>query len=237
VSIEPRRVEIVGVAGTGKSTLARALAGRYPVSTIADFVHTRSPAHWRYVAHGAPGTLALLARTTRRRPVLSWDEVKLVLYVSEWSRYLDARDEHRSGITLLDQGPLFALACLLWGGNPATEQPRFRAWVAKWAERWSRELDLVVWLEASDDALLERINVRGQRHEAKGKSTDAAVELLEGHRAAYRRVLEEIDRHGHPAVHHVDTTARTPDEVADEVGALLEESEWLTDRGRVLNVG
>ena len=237
MSNECRRVEIVGVAGTGKSTLALSLAGHDPAFRIADFLHTRSPAHWPYVVHGAPRVLALLAATVRERPLPSWDEVKLVLYVSEWSRYLAARKEHRSGITVLDQGPLFAMACLVWGGKPLTERPTFGRWLAGMAARWSDELDLIVWLDASDDVLVGRINDREQRHEAKGAATTAALELLRRHRDAYGRVLDEVERPGGPPVRRVNTSTRSPAEVTDEVLGALEEMEWLTDRRRVLNVG
>lgn len=229
-------MEIIGVAGTGKSTLARALVDRDQGCRIADFLHTRSAAHWRYVAHGAPRVLGLLAATVRARPAPSWDEVKLLVYVSEWSRYLAARPEHRSGVVVLDQGPLFALACLLWGGNPATEHPRFRSWVTESVAQWSAELGLIVWLDASDEVLLERIDDRAQRHEAKGRGRDDALGILRRHRAAYDLVVDEISRLGHPPVRRLDTSTAPPEEIAAEVRRIFDEMKWLTNRGRVSNV-
>ena len=237
MSKEPRRVEIVGVAGTGKSTLTRALVEGCPACHGADSLHTRLPAHWRYVAHGIPRVLPLLTRTAGRRPVLSWDEVKFLVYVSEWSRYLDSRPEHRSGITVLDQGPLFALARLLWGGKPATAGPTFRAWLEQMVAHWSRELDLVVWLDAPDNVLVARINHRRQGHEAKGREDEDALALLERHRNAYGRVLDEVSRLGRLPVRRLDSATRSPAELVDELVRIFEEMKWLTDRGRVLNVG
>lgn len=224
------RVEIVGLAGTGKSTLARSLADRHTACHAADFLHVRSPGHWRYVVHSVPRVVPLLAKTARPRPALSWDEVKLIIYVSEWSRYLRARRESGDGIAVLDQGPLFALACLLWGGKPATRSPRFLAWVAEMVAHWSSELGLIVWLDATDDVLLGRINDRVQRHEAKDKATGDALELLRRHRDAYRQVFGEIARLGRPQVCRIDTSARQPEQIAAEVGRLLEELGWLTDQ-------
>jgi thymidylate kinase len=236
VSTEPRRVEIVGVAGTGKSTLMRALVERYPACHGADTLHTRLPGHWRYVVHSLPVVVPLFAKTVRFRSALSWDEVKYVVYVSEWSRYLDVRPEHHLGITVLDQGPLFGLARLLWERKPATRSPWFRAWVRQMVARWSTRLDLVVWLDAPDDVLVERIDEREQGHEAKGRATDDALELLARHRDAYDRVLDEVSRLGLPPVHRLETSTRPPADLAAELGGIFEDRKWLTDRGRVLNV-
>jgi hypothetical protein len=71
-------MEIVGVAGSGKSTLTRALRSDYGCR-IADSLHTRLPAHWQYVAHGLPGLAPLVVASARDRPLLSWDELKFVL--------------------------------------------------------------------------------------------------------------------------------------------------------------
>lgn len=235
MSIQPRRVEIVGVAGTGKSTLTRALTERYPTCLVADSLHTRKPAHWQYVAHSLPHVAPLLVRAAPRRPGLSWDEVKFLVYVTEWGRYLDAR-AGPSSITVLDQGPLFALACLLWGQKPATGRAWFRYWVERMASTWSRQLGLVVWLDAPDDVLVTRINDREQRHDAKGRSTEDALVLLSRHREAYRVVLDEVSRLGRPSVRRLDTSSSSPAELVDELGRVFEEAGWLTGRGRVLNV-
>lgn len=236
MSIPPRRLEILGVAGTGKSTLACALADDVPTCRVADSLHTRLPAHWPYVAHGLPRVLPLLLRTGRRRPVLSWEEVKYVLYVAEWSRFLNARPEHRAGLTVLDQGPLFGLARLLWGGKPATRSPQFQRWLARMVAHWSEELDLVVWLDASEDVLVERINFREQRHEAKGQVRERALELLQRHRDAYGRVLDEVQRVGRLPIRRLDTSTTSPQELALQLGRVLEETERLTDRVGILNV-
>jgi adenylate kinase family enzyme len=231
-----RRIEIVGVAGTGKSTLARALVERRPECRLADTLHTRVPAHWPYVAHGLPRALALWASSLRSRPALSWDEVKFLLYVSEWNRYLRDRREHRLGIVVLDQGPVFALARLLWSEKPVTTRPGFQAWVREMVERWSDELDLMVWLDAPNRVLLERINWREQRHDAKHRSTEEALELLDSHHRAYRRLHDLLAELARPPVLRFDTSARSPDALVDELERFLTDEQWLTDRSPALNV-
>jgi shikimate kinase len=217
VSARAQRIEIVGVAGSGKTTLARTLVQRYPGFRVADILHTRVPAHWPYVAHGLPRLLPLLAGSARHRPTLSWDEVKFVLYISEWHRFLRARPEYRSGVTVLDQGPIFALACLLWGRKPITRRASFQAWLDEMVERWSLELDAIVRLEAPKEVLLERIDHREQRHEAKGKPALEGLELILRHRQAYAELDASIARLGGPRLLRFDTSTMSPLEIADEL--------------------
>jgi adenylate kinase family enzyme len=233
------RIEIVGVAGAGKSTLTRALQGRYAGCRVADSLHTRMPAHWPYVAHSVPRVLPLVARSVLDRPALSWDELKFVVYVSEWDRFLRARPEHRSAVTVLDQGPIFALARLLWGKKPLTRTRPFEAWLNRMVERWSVELDAIVWLVAPDEALLERINHREQRHEARGKPAPEGLELIELHREAYARLLELVTGLGRPRVLRFDTSTMRPAEIAGELVEFFEErqAQRLTEASTGLNVG
>lgn len=221
VSPESRTIEIVGVAGSGKSTLSKVLTGRYPSCQLADSLHTRLPAHWPYVAGAAPRVLPLLGAALRAgRPVPSWEEVKFALYLSGWSRYL--REKHPSGVVLLDQGPLFAIARLLWGDKPVTRDPRFRGWMEAMAMHWSAELDAVVWLTAPDAVLVQRIDHRPQGHEAKGQPAERALRLVESHRRAYGHVLGVIESIGRPPVRHYDTSTASPSAIADDLGELFE---------------
>jgi hypothetical protein len=238
VSSRARRIEIVGVAGAGKSTLTRTLCAQYPACTVADSLHTRVPAHWPYVVHSMPRVLPHVARSAWNRPALSWDEVKFVIYVSEWGRFLRDRPEDRSGVTILDQGPIFALARLLWGKKPVTAGKPFETWLGRMVERWSVELDAIVWLVAADETLLERINDREQRHEAKGKPVPEGLELIELHREAYGRLFELVSGLGRPRVLRFDTSTMRPAEIAGELADLFGEqpAQQLTEGSEGRNV-
>jgi AAA domain len=213
---ESRIVEVVGVAGSGKSTLARVLRTSYGWQ-VADSLHTRTRAHWPYVAHGLPGLLPLVAASARERPLLSWDELKLIVYVAEWHRFLRAKGPRWSKTVVLDQGPIFGLACLLWGRKPSTRSERFEEWLRRMVERWSLELYAIVLLEAPDETLLARIDGRERYHEAKGLPVDAGLEVVARHRAAYARVLSLSESLGGPRVLHYDTSARSTAEIAAEL--------------------
>jgi hypothetical protein len=214
-----RRIELVGVAGTGKSTLARALVARHRDWRIAESIHARDPSHLPYFVHSTPGLVRLLGHALRP-PSPSWEEVKLYVYASEWHRYLDSHPEHGSTVTLLDQGPLFALARLLWGGSAATRSAWFRTWKREAAARWAHELDGVVELIAPDPVLLERINEREKPHAAKGKSAREAMKILASHRCALTEVLGDVGDGASIRRLRFDTSKRSLDEIANVSSTL-----------------
>ncbi|MGH3135634.1 MAG: hypothetical protein ACRDPV_03965 [Gaiellaceae bacterium] len=232
MSRDSQIIEIVGVAGSGKSTLTRELRAEYDCE-VADSLHTRSLAHWPYVAHGIPGLVPLVAASAQHGPLLSWDELKFVLYVAEWHRFL--RD--RPGVpraVLLDQGPIFGLACLLWGRKPFTRSAPFESWLRRMVERWSLELDAIVVLDAADEILLARINARKQSHDAKGAPVGRGLELIERHRDAYARVLSLSEALGRPRLLRYDTATMPPAEIAAELADVLELSRWATRGERAM---
>lgn len=231
--MECQKIEIVGVAGTGKSTLARTLADRDAGNRIADSLHTRTSAHWAYVAHSVPRVLPLVARSARVRPAFDWEETKFIVYVTEWRRFLrrDCRDD--SGLVVLDQGPIFALARLLWGRKPVTATREFERWLDEQIAGWSVDLDGIAWLVAPEDVLLERINVREQDHEAKGRSTHEGLDVLQAHQSAYKVLFERLEALGRPPVFTFDTHVLSPDRIAEEIeGALGRRASERTVKAR-----
>ncbi|MGH3066655.1 MAG: hypothetical protein ACRDOF_10200 [Gaiellaceae bacterium] len=225
-------IEIVGVAGAGKSTLARLLRSEHGCE-IADSLHTRLPAHWPYVLHGLPGLAPLVAESARNRPLLSWDELKFVLYVAEWHRYLRyERDGRTSGTVVLDQGPVFALACLIWGRKPVTQSSRYETWQRRMVERWALELDAIVLLDAPDETLLSRIDSRTQKHDVKGARRAQGLELVERHRRAYGQVLGQLEEFGRPRLLRYDTATMPAAAIAADLAETLAAGATQPKEGR-----
>ncbi len=214
-------VEIVGVAGSGKSTLTDALAGHGADWRVADSLHTRAPAHWPYVLRALPSAARVARLGVREGPALTWDELKFVMYVTEWERFLRTHEIFGRGCTILDQGPVFALARLLWTEKPVTLTRRFEVWVEEMLERWSRSLTAILWLDAPADVLIGRINGRSQPHEAKGVAASTAADVVRRHRAAYDRLFDVLGRLGRPPVLSFDTSVVPVSAIADAVAAFI----------------
>jgi hypothetical protein len=153
---------------------------------------------------------------------MSWREVKLVIYVSEWLRYLSIRCEPGQSMWVLDQGPIYALGRLEAVGKPFTTSAAYRRWHQRMVEAWSGKLSRIVFLDAPDPVLVKRIGGRSQDHETKGQSPDVSYEFLGRHRRAFNRTVIAVELAGGPEAQRIDTGAASPGQVEAEVAARLE---------------
>jgi hypothetical protein len=210
-------VEIAGVAGAGKSTLVALLRRRDPRVRRAEFIGARSPRHAFRVLHALPGLVPILLRNAAMPPRLSWADVKLLAYVAEWDRVLGGSP----GVTLLDQGPIYALVRLKARGRGVTRTAAFGRWWDAQLVRWASRISLVVLLDAGDDMLLERIDGRPQVHRAKGAPAAVGSEFLGRYRRLFEETLDRIAGPGGPRVVRFDTTSAPAERVAAEVAPML----------------
>lgn len=214
--------EIAGVAGSGKSTLANALSSDRSQGTLDGPLQLRNIRHLAYVAHSLPRLSRLLPGWIRgRRP--SWTELKLVIYVMEWSRWLDRRPEFRTSVTYIDQGPVYALARLGHADPPLPGTQVGDAWWSAVVGQWAECLDAVIWTDAPNDVLWNRVSTRTQHHEIKGRSKAEGLAFIDCYRTSYEVVLSALEQRGGPVVFRYDTGSwSTEDIVSDLVKKLAD---------------
>ena len=188
--------------------------------TTGGFIHTRLPSHLLRVARAIPRLLPILA-SDRRSPRMSWPEFKLLVYVTQWRTVLRREMRRRGGVTVLDQGPIYALVRLKVEGKPFTTTPAFDAWWEDMLRLWVGELSAIVWLDASDDVLWRRINRRSQLHKTKGEGVEEGHRFLDTYRRSFDGVLGRIEAWGAPEVLRLDTEEATADQLATELRPLL----------------
>lgn len=217
----PLLVEITGVAGAGKSTLTRLVAEEVPRSTVAEFIHTRKPEHLGYLAHSFPRLLPILGSNLVATPRLSWADFKLLVYVSEWHRFLDRRRDDPHDVTLFDQGPIYALVRLKAQARGVTRAASFGRWWNTELERWAGELAELIYLDAPDEVLWTRINGRAQPHRTKGGSQEVGREFITRYRELFEEVLTRLDVPGGPEIVRYDTSATSGEGLVAEVVPLL----------------
>lgn len=214
-----RKVEILGVAGAGKSTVARMLSQGSGFET-ATFIHTRRPSHLFQVVRSIPRLLPIIVGGITRRPRISWPELKLLVYVTRWRRFL-RRHGHSGAVSVFDQGPLYALVRLKAEGKPFTRSRAFETWREGMLEGWSSELDMVIWLDAPDQVLWGRINDRPQGHKKKGQEPEVGHRFIADYRRSFEDVLQSMDELGGPEVLRFDTGAATPEQITETIRPLL----------------
>ena len=216
-----RKVEILGIAGAGKSTLAALLTGDAGFEK-APFIHTRRPSHLVHVVRGTPRLLPILISGLTRSPRISWPEFKLLVYVTRW-RLLLGRRTAPGAILLFDQGPVYALVRLRAEGKPFTTRRPFGRWSEEMLRSWASELTTLVFLDASDPVLLSRINERPQDHKAKGEAAREGLRFIARYRRTFEDVIRKVEELGGPRVLRFDTSVATATQTAEKVKPLLEE--------------
>lgn len=215
-----RKVEILGVAGAGKSTVVR-LLGERPGFSKAEFIHTRKPSHLLQVARGLPRLMPILLGGIRRRPRISWPEFKLLVYATRWPLFLGRRMPAPGTVLLFDQGPLYALVRLQAEGKPFSTRSAFESWREEILERWASELHAVVWLDAPDPVLWSRINERSQGHRTKGEEAEAGHSFIARYRRSFDGLLRRMEELGGPEILRFDTSTATAEQIVETVRPLL----------------
>ncbi len=186
----PLVVELVGPPGAGKSAVARLLAARDP-GVRAGLGVDAVPR--RLLAAGAVdvlGTLAGLARDRRGPP--PWPESRQAIRLAALHRFVGNGGGAGARLLLLEDGPVLVLSWLAVFRPASASQPAFRAWRARAVRDWAATLGAVVYLDAADAVLAERIRGRAKPHPVKAADDRAIADFVGAFRAAFQRVIPEV---------------------------------------------
>lgn len=199
----PLLVELIGLAGAGKTTLVRALVQRLPGARAGLRLHRMCdlPAVALAAGRVAP---AFLADTLRGSGTAAHDarySLRLLAHRSPARRALRGAGQ----VVLVDEGPVYMLTRLVAFGSVSRDGSGFHGQWERNLAWWRNRLDAIVWLDAPNDVLAARIRRRAKHHRAKATSDDALTEFLARYRAAYSAVVERITVSGGPQVIQLDS--------------------------------
>jgi hypothetical protein len=204
----PRIVELVGPPGAGKSTIFTAIEERD--AGIARPPLLRKTESLLFVQLGR----VVATLVGHRVMPHGLGPVREMLYVQALPEII-GRASPASAV-VFDQGPVFSLT------RPSLTDERLADWHETWFDAWAPLLDLVVWLDAPDAVLIERINSRPKWHGLKGGDAVAARAKLLKDREVYERALADLEsRERHPRILRFDTARTLPADVAGEIVAAL----------------
>jgi hypothetical protein len=202
----PLLVELLGAPGAGKSTVFEGLIGRE--ERIRPRPILRRGPDGLLLARNVVAVLAMLARRRALDRTWTWEQLVMMAYLQAVPRVLS----RQTGIVVFDQGPIYCLT------RPRLLDERLHPWWQRTFDTWRSLLDAVVWLEAPDAVLLDRINERSKLHRLKGSDDEAAFEALKEARRAHQDAIARLDgRDGAPAILRFDTSRRSAEEIVDEV--------------------
>jgi len=214
----PRVVELVGPAGAGKTTLARALPGLVP-DVRAGLTLWGLPRP--LLLAGALAVMPAVAAAARGRP-LRGAAVRQMIRLGALRHALERAAAGGARLIVLDEGPVFALSWLEVF-HARDDDPAWRQWRRRALQEWGGRLDVVVRLDAADSVLAHRIRTRAKPHPLK-QSPDAEIfHFLACFRRAFDQVIGELAGFGHLRVLELDPGGDPPGGRAARLRDALEE--------------
>jgi shikimate kinase len=216
----PLVIELVGPAGTGKTTLLRALAARdtsiragVRVDRLRDL-----PLVLRYSVRLAPVVLGGLGRSVRLAGAAAMHLVRLDTLLAIVSR----ADPGTAHAVVLDEGPTFILTRLAAFHDRRAGGAFFDSAWERGLRRTASVLDAIVWLDAPNAVLARRIRDRAKPHRFKSASDSELWHFLDHYRDTYSRIVDRVAATGATRVLRLDTSRQSADRLVREIAGVIE---------------
>ncbi len=188
--VDSKIIEIIGVAGTGKTTITRTLIQNNKDYLIEELPPVRSIKLFPFFVFNFVRTVPLIINLQNQMDrSFSSREITWLVILNSWQKILKTR---KKKVVFVDQGPIFLIASLI-GLDPeiSDKSLNYESWKPL-LKRWANQLDAIIYLDADDSDLIQRINQREKEHLVKGKSSDQIQKFLAHNRGLYNTLLEIV---------------------------------------------
>jgi hypothetical protein len=212
-------MEMLGLCGAGKSSLYRQLKQGNPR------IHKLPPPPKYYYLLCLPKLtllwLPLYLVRYRKTRWFSLQEIRLMLYLEAWLPYLKKQSIKHDQIIVLDPGSIYWLSALLEFGPEITRDPWFRSWWNIMYRRWMNALDIIIWLDAPDELLYDRVIRRDEYHEVKNISKDEAIASFGRYRSWYQKIVKQMTSQRDIQLISYTTDKISTNQMAEEILAKI----------------
>ncbi len=216
----PLVVEIIGPAGAGKTTLLRALSQRH--NKIQTDIRLSKIRKIPFFISNTFSLLPTFLRQYRHSRWFNWRETRSMVYLKAGLHVLGHQKSNNNRVTILDHGPIYRLAFLRELGPEITTSQLYTRWWTSLLNQWIATLDIVIWLDAPNVFLLERIRVRDRWHTIKEKCEKEANEFLTHYRTFLEQIIAESVTDHQVVLLHFDTNQESVDQIVDKVLATFD---------------
>ena len=220
---KPLVVEIVGPAGAGKTTLYRGLDDHTTFVRLENFPDVRKASDAPFfISNGLQLIPSLIRLRQHNSRQLNRREFAWMTILHGWPALLRSVSSNGNKAIILDQGPIYLMAEMRLFGPDYLHQNAAKGLWQNLYNRWGATLDMVVWLDASNDILLDRIRNRQQEHIVKTESAAVIYEFLNRYRAAYGLLLSILIAKNHSlGVLQFDTGRQQPQDILTQLCSAL----------------
>lgn len=218
----PRIIELVGPPGSGKTTVTEILKTRNKDVRVEifPFINNRKdlPFFALNLLRLSPDIFRFLLTSNGKR-VPTKRDIAIMTILTGWDLILKKMTSSNNQMIILEEGAICLLAKLHGFGAGILQEPGASGWWQKIYRKWARTLDTVIVLDTPTDILLNRIRSRELQYEIKDMPDEAARKYLARIRDSEILALSNL-KNG-PAVFHIHTPDKSPDQVAAEIDSIL----------------
>ena len=208
-------VELVGPAGAGKTTLARGVSA--VDSTVRSGLSLWGLPRRRLLRSAMTLLPTILAAGLNRSRLRAGEIAQMIRLDALRQVVEDESSRHR--VIILDEGPVFALSWLdLFFARNGDHVPA--AWRRGVIADWAKLLDVVVFIDATDITLANRIRTRDKPHMVKDLSDAEIFGFAAGFRRAFEQAIAELAHAGGGHV-VVDTLSTETGPLDDNTARLM----------------
>jgi shikimate kinase len=215
----PLVVELVGAWGAGKSSLVRSLVRR-------DESVRAAPPVWSLpkplLALGGLQTSAILIRALGGGGRLHWHESRQLVRLRALCHNLELLRKKGNQVVVVEDGPALILSWLRAAAHRSATNGGMAPWWNSAVRRWAKTVDVVVFLDAPDRVLSQRVLARPQSNPFKDRPETELAEVLERSRAAYGEVLSDLGALDGPPVLPFRTDEQSVAEITEQVLLTLQ---------------
>lgn len=188
-------MELVGIAGAGKTSLLKLL--KQNNERIQLVIPPGKSRYLSFIGKQIYFWLPIYLGNNRQGRYFTYKEIAIMGYLEKWILYLREQIHTKDIVCVLDPGSIYWLYELRNSGSAIIRSQKFKGWFNKMLHQWASFLDMIIWIDAPDEILLERVLDRDQWHKGKEQSKKKTFEDFAHERKGFGQIIaimEEICR-------------------------------------------